>query len=229
MIRVLLADDQEVVRTGVRTILESQDDIEIIGEAADGRTAVELVQRLVPDVLVADIRMPLLDGIEATRRVTAAALSTRVLVLTTYGLDEYVYDALKAGAAGFLLKIDPPARLIDGVRVVAAGESLLAPEITRRLIGRFVAMAPPASQPPGLSQLTPKEREVLLTIAEGLSNAEIAERLYVSPGTVKTHVNRVLAKLDLRDRVQAVVFAYEHRLVGTGSEHGTAPDSSERP
>ncbi len=218
MIRVLIADDQAVVRGGLKLILEAQDDLEVVGEAADGSEAVECVRALQPDVVLMDIRMPILDGIEATRRLVAAGADSRVLVLTTYGLDEYVYAALKAGAAGFLVKTESPERLVEAVRVIAAGEALLAPDITRRLIDRFLAAAPPNAQPPAaLAELTIREREVLEQLARGRSNAEIAQTLYVSEGTVKTHVARILAKLDLRDRVQAVVYAYECGLVQPGT------------
>jgi len=217
MIRALVADDQAVVRGGLRMILEAQDDIEVVGEAGDGAVAVELVRELQPDVVLMDIRMPEMDGIEATRRLALAGSGARVLVLTTYGLDEYVYEALKAGAAGFLIKTDSPERLVEAVRVVAAGESLLAPEVTRRLIDRFLAGARPGgSAPPELEELTARELEVLKLVARGLSNAEIAQTLFVSDGTVKTHVSSVLSKLGLRDRVQAVVFAYECSLVEPG-------------
>jgi DNA-binding NarL/FixJ family response regulator len=198
-------------------ILEAQPDLEVVGEATDGLEALDLIRSLGPDVVLMDIRMPELDGIEATRRVALTGAPTRVLVLTTYGMDEYVYDALKAGAAGFLVKTESPERLVEAVRVVARGEALLAPEITRRLVDRFVSgIRPGAAAPPELEELTAREVEVLQLIARGLSNAEIAERLVVSEGTVKTHVARVLAKLGLRDRVQAVVFAYESGLVEPG-------------
>ncbi|HKN95211.1 MAG TPA: response regulator transcription factor [Thermoleophilaceae bacterium] len=216
MIRTVVADDQAVVRGGLRLILETQEDIEVVGEAADGAAAVELVRELDPDVVLMDIRMPEMDGIEATRRLALSGSSARVLVLTTYGLDEYVYEALKAGAAGFLIKTDSPERLVEAVRVVAGGESLLAPEVTRRLIDRFLAGAPPGSSPPELDELTDRELEVLKLVARGLSNAEIAGTLFVSDGTVKTHVSSILSKLGLRDRVQAVVFAYECSLVEPG-------------
>ena len=216
MIRVLVADDQAVVRAGLRMILESQDGIEVAGEAADGQQALRLIASLDPDVVLMDIRMPVLDGIEATRRLTDARARARVLMLTTYGLDEHVYEALKAGAAGFLLKTESPQQLVDAVRVVAGGEALLAPEITRRLIARFVSSGRPNQPPPELEELTVREREVLALVARGRSNAEIAGALYISPGTVKTHVARILSKLGLRDRVQAVVFAYECGLVRPG-------------
>jgi DNA-binding NarL/FixJ family response regulator len=217
VIRALVADDQAVVRGGLRLILESQDDIEVVGEAEDGAAAVELARELLPDVVLMDIRMPVMDGIEAARRLAVSGIGTRVLVLTTYGVDEYVYEALKAGAAGFLIKTDSPERLVEAVRVVAAGEALLAPEVTRRLIDRFLAGANPAAPaPPELDELTGRELEVLKLVARGSSNAEIAQALVVSDGTVKTHVSSILAKLGLRDRVQAVVFAYESGLVERG-------------
>jgi DNA-binding NarL/FixJ family response regulator len=217
-LRVVIADDQGIVRGGLRMILEAAG-IEVVGEAVDGREAIELVARLCPDVVLMDIRMPAVDGIEATRRLVRAHPAVKILVLTTYGADEYVYEALRAGAAGFMLKMDSPPRLVDAVRVVAGGEALLTPEITRRLIDRYVTGEPPhRPAPPGLAELTEREREVLNQIARGLSNAEIARELYVGEGTVKTHVVRILAKLGLRDRVQAVVFAYEHGLVRPGRE-----------
>ena len=225
MIRIVVVDDQPVVRGGLRTILEAQDDLEVVGEAADGLEAVEVVESLEPDVTLMDIRMPRLDGIAATARLVAARASTRVLVLTTYGLDEYVYEALRSGAAGFVLKTDAPERLVEAVRVVAAGDSLLAPEITNRLIARYLqGPAPNAPPPPALADLTGRELEVLEQVARGLSNAEIARALYVSEGTVKTHVARILGKLGLRDRVQAVVFAYETGVVTPGSGSASAGD-----
>jgi DNA-binding NarL/FixJ family response regulator len=218
MTRVVIADDQAVVRGGLRLILEAHH-LEVVGEAADGQAAVEAARELEPDVVLMDIRMPVLDGIEATRRLLSEPTRTRVLILTTYGIDEYVYEALRAGAAGFLLKTEPPERLADAVRVVAAGEALLGPEVTRRLIDRYIVTGPAQAQPPqALASLTPREHEVLGLIARGLSNAEIATSMYVSEGTVKTHVARILAKLNLRGRVQAVVFAYEHRLVEPGRQ-----------
>lgn len=216
--RVLIADDQALVRAGFRMILESQHDIDIVGEAEDGADAVTLARELAPDVVLMDIRMPGLDGLEATRRLLLDGPNgTHVLVLTTFDADEYVYAALKAGAAGFLLKSAPPARLIEAVRLVASGEALLAPTITRRLIEDYVRRPPPgARSPKELEHLTDRELEVLKLIARGLSNAEIAATLIVSEATVKTHVNRVLSKLDLRDRVQAVVLAYETGLAQPG-------------
>jgi DNA-binding NarL/FixJ family response regulator len=215
-LRVVIADDQGIVRGGLRMILEAAG-IEVAGEAADGRAAIELAGQLKPDVLLMDIRMPTLDGIEATRRLAREQPAVKVLVLTTYGADDYVYEALRAGAVGFLLKMDSPPRLVDAVRIVAAGEALLAPEITRRLIDRYVTGAPPnRPAPPELARLTAREREVLTLIAQGLSNSEIARKLYLGEGTVKTHVVRVLAKLGLRDRVQVVVYAYENQLVRPG-------------
>jgi DNA-binding NarL/FixJ family response regulator len=213
MIRVVIADDQTVVRAGLRMILEAQNGIEVVGESEDGAGAVDTVRMLLPDVALMDIRMPVLDGIEATRRIAQSGSATRVLVLTTYGLDENVYDALKAGASGFLLKTDPPERLLDAVRVVAGGDALLAPEITRRLIDHFVAGSHPARSAPELAQLTARELDVLQLLARGQTNAEIAATLYVSEGTAKTHVARILAKLDLRDRTQAVIYAYENGVV----------------
>jgi DNA-binding NarL/FixJ family response regulator len=217
MIRVVIADDQAVVRGGLRMILEAEEDIEVAGEAADGRQALDLVRELDPDVVLMDIRMPTLDGIETTRRLVTTGGRARVLVLTTYDLDENVYDALKAGAAGFLFKTDSPARLVHAVRIVATGDALLAPDITRRLVDRFVTgPRPNTPAPPELEALSPRELEVLKLVATGLSNAEIAETLFVSDGTVKTHVARILSKLDLRDRVQVVVFAYERGIVEPG-------------
>jgi DNA-binding NarL/FixJ family response regulator len=214
VISVLLADDQAVVRTGLRTILDACPDLRVVGEAANGVEALSLTAALRPDVVLMDIRMPLVDGIEATRRLTAAVSPTRVLVLTTYGLDEYVYQALRAGAAGFLLKTDPPARIADAVRVIAAGEALLGPATTRRLIERFLTTPPPGTRRAGaLDALTDREHDVLLQVARGLSNHEVGRQLRIGEGTVKTHVSRILAKLGLRDRVQAVVYAYEHSLV----------------
>ncbi len=218
MIRVLLADDQALLRGGFRMILESQPDLEVVGEAADGNEAIALARELRPDVVLMDIRMPELDGLEAARRLLADEGAPRVLMLTTFDENEYVYEAMKAGASGFLLKEIKPEQLAEAVRVAAAGDALLAPSITRRLIEEFVSRPPPGSGPPaGLSELTERELEVLKLIARGLSNAEIAAELFVSEATVKTHVTHVLAKLGLRDRVQAVVLAYESGLVSAAT------------
>jgi DNA-binding NarL/FixJ family response regulator len=215
---VLLADDQALVRGGFRLILDAQDDIDVVGEADDGHAAVERARELRPDVVLMDVRMPVLDGIAATRTVMRERLARNVLVLTTFDEDRVVYDALKAGASGFLLKTAPPAQLVDAVRTVAAGEALLAPTITRRLVEDFVRRPPPGEvAPERLQALTEREREVLALIAAGRSNPEIAADLFLSGATVKTHVNRILSKLDLRDRVQAVVLAYECGLVRPGS------------
>jgi DNA-binding NarL/FixJ family response regulator len=214
VIRVLIADDQALLRGGFRMILESQRDIEVVGEAADGHEALALARELSPDVVLMDIRMPELDGLEAARRLLAEHDSPRVLMLTTFDENEYVYEAMKAGASGFLLKEIQPEQLAEAVRVAAAGDALLAPSITRRLIEEFVSRPPPGSGPPAeLEELTERELEVLKLIARGLSNAEIASSLFLSEATVKTHVTHVLAKLGLRDRVQAVVLAYESGLV----------------
>ncbi len=215
-VRVLVVDDQALVRTGFRMILEAEPGVEVVGEAADGLEAVAAVQRLRPDVVLMDVRMPNLDGIAATRRILEAGLGARVLMLTTFDLDEYVYEALRAGASGFLLKDVPPERLIAGIRAVAQGESLLASSVTRRLIEAYVHRQPSRALPRGYEELTAREREVLALMARGMANAEIAGALVVSETTVKTHVARVLDKLELRDRVQAVVFAYEHGLVQPG-------------
>jgi DNA-binding NarL/FixJ family response regulator len=214
-IRILLVDDQELVRTGFRMVLDAQPDMTVVGEAGDGLAAVDLLRATTADVVVMDVRMPRLDGIEATRRICQGGERPRVLMLTTFDLDEYAFAALKAGASGFLLKDVPPEELLFGIRSVHSGDAVVAPSTTRRLIDRFAPMFPTdaASEPPDLAGLTSREREVLVLIAQGLSNTEIAERLFVSEATVKTHVGRVLAKLGLRDRVQAVVFAYETGLV----------------
>jgi DNA-binding NarL/FixJ family response regulator len=218
-IGVLLVDDQALVRSGFRMVLEAEDDIEVVGEAATGRQAIDSAHRLNPDVVLMDVRMPELDGIAATREIVGreGERSARVLILTTFDLDEYVYDALGAGASGFLLKDAPPEQLAAGIRVVASGEALLAPAVTRRLIEDFSRARPARPErPPGLDELTPRELEVLGLMARGLSNAEIAESLVVGETTVKTHVARVLMKLGLRDRVQAVVLAYESGFVTPG-------------
>jgi len=218
VIRIVIADDQTLVRDGFRMILDAQDDIEVVGEAADGLEAVARTRELRPDVVLMDIRMPGRDGLEATREVLCESPQTHVLILTTFDLNEYVYEAMKAGASGFLLKDIPRSQLIEGIRTVAAGDALLAPAITRRLIEQFVRR-PPASvrpAPPTLDALTPREREVLELVARGRSNTEIATGLYVSEATVKTHVAHALRKLGLRDRVHAVVFAYESGLIEPG-------------
>jgi DNA-binding NarL/FixJ family response regulator len=215
---VLLADDQELVRTGFRLILELAG-LTVVGEAADGAAAVELARRHRPDVVLMDVRMPRMDGIEATRRIGQAGLPTRVLVLTTFDLDEHVYDALRAGASGFLLKDVERERLVDAVRTVAQGESLFAPSVVERLVAHYVANPPAnaAGPPPELDELSEREQEVLGLVGRGRSNAEIAAELFISQATVKTHVRHLLAKLGLRDRVQAVVFAYESGLIRRGS------------
>jgi len=216
-VRVLLADDQDLVRVGFRMILETQPDVQVVGEAGDGVEAVAATRRLQPDVVLMDIRMPNLDGLQATKQIVAARSGSRVVILTTFDLDEYVYQALTAGASGFLLKNAPPERLIDAVQVVAAGDALLAPSITRRVIEQFARLPPPGGTQ-ALVGLTDRERQVLQLIARGLSNAEIAEQLFVSDATVKSHVAHLLAKLQLRDRVQAVVLAYESGLVRPGTK-----------
>ena len=216
MIRVALADDQELVRTGFRMILESEADLTVVGEAADGAQALELVRRERPDVVLMDVRMPVLDGISATGRIVAAKLPTRVLVLTTFDLDEVVFEAIRAGAAGFLLKTGPAEDLVRAVRVVASGESLLSPSVTRRLVEEF-ARRPSGAPPAAVDDLTPRELDVLRLVARGFSNAEIAAELFVETSTVKSHVASILTKLDLRDRVQAVVAAYESGVVVAGS------------
>jgi DNA-binding NarL/FixJ family response regulator len=218
-IRVLLADDQALVRSGFRMILEARPEIEVVGEAEDGVEAMEATRRLLPDVILMDIRMPNVDGVEATRRLVARGTESRILILTTFDLDEYVYEAIRAGASGFLLKDVRPQELVDAIHVVAKGDALLAPSITRRLLDRFAQQAPedPAKPPPQLESLTERELEVLKLVAKGWSNAELAEKLFLSETTVKTHVSSVLRKLGLRDRVQAVVMAYEAGLVRPGT------------
>jgi DNA-binding NarL/FixJ family response regulator len=219
---VLIADDQALVRAGFRMILEAEEDMEVVGEAADGREAVEEARRLWPDVVLMDVRMPDVDGIEATRRLLSddGAAAVKVVMLTTFDMDEYVYDALRAGASGFLLKDVPPEQLVDGIRAVASGDALLAPSVTRRVIEEFVRRPPDSvrTAPPELAELTARELEVLKLVARGLANAEIAKELFISATTVKTHVAHVLMKLKLRDRVQAVVFAYESGLVLPGGD-----------
>jgi len=217
-IRVLIVDDQALVRAGFRMILEAQSDIEVVSEAGDGVTAVDEARRMRPDVILMDIRMPGLDGIAATRRLTESGLSSRVVILTTYDLDEYVFDALAAGATGFLLKHVPPEELVHGVRVAAAGEALLAPAITKRLIEEFARQrAPVRAAGTDLNTLTDREREVMRLLGRGLSNTEIARELKIGEATIKTHVAHVLDKLGLRDRVQAVIFAYEVGLIKPGA------------
>jgi DNA-binding NarL/FixJ family response regulator len=214
-IRVLVCDDQMLVRTGLVTIIGAQPDLEVAGECGDGRAAVDLAARLRPDVVVMDVRMPVLDGIEATRLLAGAGVAhpAKVLVVTTFNLDEYVYRALRAGASGFLLKDAPPDRLLDGIRTVAAGAALLDPDVTRQLVGKYAARIRPVDDDAGDIALTPRELEVLRLIADGFSNSEIAATLMISPETVKTFVSRMLTKLGLRDRVQAVIYAFRHGLV----------------
>jgi len=213
-VRVLIADDQALVRGGFRMILEAKEDMEVVGEAGDGAEAVEMVERLHPDVVLMDVRMPGVDGIEATRRIAASGSPARIVILTTYDVDEYVFSALRAGASGFLLKDVRPPELTEAVRVIARGDALLAPAVTRRLLDRFAGVLPDgAARPSNLDELTEREVEVLRFVALALSNAEIATRLVLTEATVKTHVSSVLRKLGLRDRVQAVVFAYDVGLV----------------
>jgi DNA-binding NarL/FixJ family response regulator len=215
---VLVVDDEALLRTAFSSLIDAEDDLDVVGEAADGRQAVEMAARLRPDVVVMDVRMPVLDGIEATRQITGGQLTgdwgggaPRVLILTTFDLDEYVFDALRAGASGFALKSRPLEELLNAIRMIAAGDALLAPSVTRRLIAHFARQAPARS--PGLAELTEREREVLALVARGLSNAELTETLHVSLPTVKTHVSRILAKLGARDRTQLVVLAYESGIV----------------
>lgn len=218
-IRLLIVDDQELVRTGFRLFLETQDDLEVVGEAGDGAEAIERARDLQPDVVLMDIRMPVMDGVEATARIAGVGTEPRprVLVLTTFDLDEYVFGALRAGAAGFLLKDASRERLLEAIRVVHAGDALLSPSITRRLVEDFASRTDPLEPPAAvLGQFTPREREVLGLVARGHSNSEIATRLVVTEATVKSHVGSILTKLNLRDRVQAVVFAYEHGIVVAG-------------
>jgi DNA-binding NarL/FixJ family response regulator len=217
-IRVLVADDQALLRTAFASLINAEDDLEVVGEAADGREAVDLAAARSPDVVVMDVRMPVMDGIEATRLITGSGGpgTPRVLILTTFDLDEYVFEALRAGAGGFALKSRPLEELLSAIRLVATGEALLAPSVTRRLIAHFTDQAHVPVRPrPGLEELTEREREVLLLVAQGLSNTELAQRLYVSVPTAKTHVSRILAKLGARDRTQLVVIAYESGLVTT--------------
>ena len=213
---VLVVDDEALLRTAFSSLINAEDDLEVVGEAADGRRAVQLATGLSPDVVVMDVRMPVMDGIEATRRITAAC-GSRVLILTTFDLDEYVFEALRAGASGFALKSRPLEELLSAIRTLAAGEALLAPSVTRRLIAHFAGQARPREprEPRGLAELTEREREVLSLIAHGLSNAELAQTLHVSLPTAKTHVSRILTKLGARDRTQLVVLAYESGLTAT--------------
>jgi DNA-binding NarL/FixJ family response regulator len=218
MIKVLLADDQALVRAGFRALLDAQDDIEAVGEAGDGEEAVLLAAKLLPDVVLMDIRMPGMDGLEATRRIAAddRLAGVRVVILTTFGLDEYVFEAIRSGASGFLVKDTEPEELLQAVRVVAGGEALLSPNITKRLIEEFAARAKEPHPSGALEELTDREREVMALVAAGLSNDEIAQRLFVSPATAKTHVSRAMVKLGARDRAQLVVMAYESGLVRPG-------------
>jgi DNA-binding NarL/FixJ family response regulator len=222
-IRVLVADDQSMVRAGFRMLLASQEDIEVVAEAGNGLEAVEKAERYRPDIILMDIRMPELDGLEATRRILAADSGARILVLTTFDLDEYVYEALRAGASGFVLKDDPPEQLLAAIHVVAAGDALLSPTVTKRVIKQF-SRTPRPTPPPQLGDLSEREREVFRLIAKGLSNAEIGTELFISETTVKTHVTHILQKLDLRDRVQAVVLAYQ-----TGVFESVEPDDRRDP
>ncbi|HEX9043348.1 MAG TPA: response regulator transcription factor [Trebonia sp.] len=222
-ISILLADDQPMLRLGFRAVLDAQPDMRVVAEAADGATAVRMASATHPDVVLMDVRMPGTDGIEATRQIVAAAGVTRVLILTTFDLDEYAYAGLRAGASGFLLKDVPPPELMSAIRAVASGDAVVAPSVTRRLLDVFLPHLPgpagssPAGPPPGIEGLTPREREILTEVAAGLTNAEIAARLSLAEATVKTHVGRLLGKLHLRDRVQAVIYAYEHGIVQPGS------------
>jgi len=218
MIRVVLADDQALVRAGFRALLDAQEDIEVVGEAGDGEEAVRLAAELTPDIVFMDIRMPGVDGLSATRMIVAVErlAGVRVVILTTFGLDEYVFEAIRSGASGFLVKDTEPKELVQAVRVVAGGEALLSPSVTKQLIAEFAARAKEPRAPDGLDELTDREREILALVAEGLSNHEIAERLVLSPATAKTHVSRAMGKLRARDRAQLVVIAYESGLVHPG-------------
>jgi DNA-binding NarL/FixJ family response regulator len=224
-IRVIVADDQSMVRAGFRMLLEGEEDIDVVAEADNGLEAVDKAARFDPTVVLMDIRMPELDGLEATRRILAADPRAKVLILTTFDLDEYVYEALRAGASGFVLKDDPPEQLIAAIRTVAAGDALLSPAVTKRVIERFARMPRP-TPPRAVEELTARERDVLRLIAQGLSNAEIGQQLYISETTVKTHVTRVLQKLNLRDRVQAVVLAYQTGLFEPDGAADEGPESS---
>jgi DNA-binding NarL/FixJ family response regulator len=218
--RILLADDQELLRMGFRMVLEAQDDLEVVGEAGDGAEAVALTRELQPDVVLMDVRMPNMDGVQATRALVEGGSRSHIIILTTFDLDEYAHAGLRAGASGFLLKDAPTADLLSAIRAVASGEAVVAPSTTRRLLATIAHQLPVAetgADLPGPSSLTPREGEVLIAVARGLSNAEIAEELVLSEATVKTHVGRILAKLELRDRVQIVIYAYDHGLVAPGS------------
>lgn len=223
MTGVLIVDDQALIRVGLHKILDMEPDTSVVGEAVDGEDAVRQARRLHPDVVLMDIRMPVLDGIEATRRIVAAQPSTRVLVLTTFGLDSYVFEALRAGASGFMLKDAPPEEIADAVHIVAGGEALLAPAVTRSVVQAFAQQRPLPEPPPALAALTVREREVLQLLARGLSNPEICDQLGVSEATAKTHVAHVLQKLDLRDRIQAVIYAYESGLIQPGARSTPQP------
>jgi DNA-binding NarL/FixJ family response regulator len=218
MISVLLADDQQLIRTGLRLIVDAETDVEVVGEAANGREAVDLARRLSPEIILMDIRMPDMDGIAATAEIVRLNIATRIIMVTTFDPDEYLYDALLAGASGFLLKDTPADDLVSAIRTVAGGDSVLSPRVTRQLIEQFNKQSPITRPTRSIDHLTDREREVLLLMGRGLANGEIAEALFVSETTVKTHVSHVLAKLGLRDRVQAVVFAYENRLVIPGAK-----------
>jgi len=217
-VRVLIADDQALVRSGFRLILETRPDMQVVGEAADGEEAVRLALELEPEVILMDIRMPVLDGIEATRQIVAAGSPARILVLTTFDLDEYVHAAIRAGASGFLLKDVRPGDLVDGIRLIASGNALLGPTVTQRLLERFAVELPAGEVDDTVAKLTEREREILRLLASGLSNAELAQRLFLSETTVKTHVSSVLRKLGVRDRVQAVIAAYDAGLVRPGDD-----------
>lgn len=225
-VSVVIADDQPLIRTGLVKVLESDPHVRLLGQAADGQQAVELAGLHCPDVVLMDIRMPVLDGLEATRRIVALDIGARVLILTTYDLDEYVFSALRAGASGFILKDRPPEELLDAIAVVAAGEALLSPSVTRRLVEEFARRPAAEASPPQLAELTTRELEILRLVAGGRSNREVAAELVVSEATVKSHFSRVLAKLGLRDRVQAVVFAYEHAIVTPGDTTSRRPASA---
>lgn len=228
MTRIVIADDQAMVRAGLRALISVEDDLEVVGEAADGQQAIDIVRRMKPDVVLMDIRMPVMDGLEATRRLAehSELSGVKVLVLTTFELDEYVFEALRAGAGGFLLKDEEPVELLRAVRVVASGESLLSPSVTRRVVEAFALSAPPPGGPSfdGIDELTEREREIVALVGQGLSNHEIAERLVISPATARTHVSRAMLKLGARDRAQLVVFAYEAGLVAPG--HSVRADAS---